>query len=361
MKSKLYYLKSRTSNTYLSEMADWDQLDSNDFPFVNETFNESGYIKNAAMFSKDEIKHIQMEDLNVQPVHVGTQYNIKNQLTSLYFKNKDFSHIVETENKNEAAIFTKLELSKVKNGNLYQPQKIKYMDGTDVNPDDIHIVDPNDITASTMAKYGRIQHIPEYINDLIELVPATKPNEPYNVTIPQFDITITKYDEFTTTNTAVYNINKAIYDEIIKQLPSHVLFTDEDLFKLIDSVNENNDFTVAFDTDHHEGTFCASFCFKEQYTIVLESQQTLNLNFEELSMIKIFVPKSTPYVMQDILAWAINSEDEAFDKLDNLPYFKLSFNQIKNIVKEAMSELDIEDLNHSDGDSILRNKITEEL
>lgn len=361
MKSKLYYLKSRTSNTYLSEMADWDQLDSNDFPFVNETFNESGYIKNAAMFSKDELKHIQMEDLNVQPVRVGTQYNIKNQLTSLYFKNKDFSHIVETENKNEAAIFTKLELSKVKNGNLYQPQKIKYMDGTDVNPDDIHIVDPNDITASTMAKYGRIQHIPEYINDLIELVPATKPNEPYNVTIPQFDITITKYDEFTTTNTAVYNINKAIYDEIIKQLPSHVLFTDEDLFKLIDSVNENNDFTVAFDTDHHEGTFCASFFFKEQYNIVLESQQTLNLNFEELSMIKIFVPKSTPYVMQDILAWAINSEDEAFDKLDNLPYFKLSFNQIKNIVKEAMSELDIEDLNHSDGDSILRNKITEEL
>lgn len=366
MKSKLYYLKSRTSNTYLSKIADWNQLDSKDFPFINETFNESGYIENAAMFSKDELKHIQMKNLDVVPVPVGTQYNIKNQLTSLYFKNKDFSHIIETENKNEAAIFTKLELSKVKNGSLYQPRKVKYMDGTDVNPNDI--VDTNDITASTMAKYGIIQHIPEYINDLIELVPATAPNEPYEpyiVTIPQFDITITDYDEFTTTNTAVYNINKAIYNEITKQLPSHVLFTDEDLFKLIDLINDDNDFTVAFDTDHHEGTFCASFRFNGQYLITLESQQELNLNFDELSMIKIFVPKSKPYVMQDIWAWAINSEDEAFDKLDNLPYFKLSFNQIKNIIKDTMSEIDIEDLNHSDSnsilDSILRNKITKEL
>lgn len=361
MKSKLYYLKSRKSNTYLSEMADWHQLDSKDFPFVNETFNESGYIENAAMFSKDELKHIQLQNLDVLPIQVGTQYNIKNQLTSLYFKNKDFSHIVETENKNEAAIFTKLELSKVKNGSLYQPQKVEYMNGSDVNPNDIYIVDPKDITTSTMAKYGRIRHIPEYINDLIELVPATEQNEPYNITIPQFDITITNYDDLTTTNTAVDNINKAIYDKITKELPSYVLFTDEDLFKLIDLIYDNNDFNVAFDTDHHEGTLCASFRFNGQYIIALESQQELNLNFDELSMIKIFVPKSKPYIMQEILAWAMNSEDEAFDKLDNLPYFKLSFNQIKNIVRDAMSELDIEDLNHSDSDSILRNKITEEL
>lgn len=361
MKSKLYYLKSRTSNTYLSEMADWNKLDSKDFPFVNEKFNESGYIENAAMFSNDELKYIQMENLDVVPIQVGKQYNIKNQLTSLYFKNKDFSHIIETENKTEAAIFTKLELSKVKNGSLYQPQKVEYMNGSDVNPNDIYIVDPKDITTSTMAKYGRIRHIPEYINDLIELVPATEPNEPYNVTIPQFDITITNDDELTTTNTAVDNINNAIYDKITKKLPSYVLFTDEDLFKLIDLIYDNNDFNVAFDTDHHEGMLCASFRFNGQYLIALESQQELNLNFDELSLIKIFVPKSKPYIMQEILAWAMNSEDEAFDKLDNLPYFKFSFNQIKNIVKEAMSELDIEDLNHSDGDSILRNKITEEL
>lgn len=361
MKSKLYYLKSCTSNTYLSEMADWNKLGSKDFPFVNEKFNESGYIENAAMFLKDELKYIQMKNLDVEPVPVGTQYNIKNHSASLYFKNKDFSHIIQTENKNEAAIFTKLELSKVKNGSLYQPRKVKYMDGTDVNPNDIDIVDPNDITASTMAKYGRIQHIPEYINDLIELVPATEPDELYNVTIPQFDITITNYDESSLTNTAVDNINKAIYDEITKQLPSYVLFTDEDLFKLIDLIYNNNDFNVAFDTDHHEGMLCASFRFNGQYIIALESQQELNLNFDELSLIKIFVPKSKPYIMQEILAWAMNSEDEAFDKLDNLPYFKFSFNQIKNIVKEVISELDIEDLNHSDGDSILRNKITEEL
>lgn len=359
MKSKLYYLKSCLSNTYLSKMANLNLIGSKVLPFVNETFNESGYIENAAMFSKEELKQFQMETLDAVPV--GSQYNIKNKLTSLYFKNKDFSHIVETENKMEAAIFTKLELSKVKNGSLYQPQRIKYMNGSDVDPDDIDIVDPKDITASTMAKYGQIQHFSEYVNDLIELVPVTNKNNPCNITIPHFDITITKYDEFTTTNTAVDNINKAISDQITKQLPSYVLFTDEDLFKLIDLIYANNDFTVAFDTDHHVGTLCASFCFKGQYTIDLESQQTLNINFEELSIIKIFVPKSKPYIIQEILAWAMNSEDKAFDKLDNLPYFKLSFNQIKNIVKGAMSELDIEDLNQSKGDSILRNKITEEL
>lgn len=361
MKSKLYYLKSSTSNTYLSEMANWNKLDSKNIPFVNETFNELGYIDNAAMFSNDELKHIQLEELNVLPIQVGDQYYVKNQLTSLYFKNKDFSHIIETENKNEAAMFTKLELSKVKNGSLYQPQTVKYMNGTDVNPNDIDIVDPNDITASTMAKYGRIQHVSEYINDLIELIPVNEQDKPYNIIIPHFDITITDYDEFTTTNTAVYNINKAIYGKITKQLPSHVLFTDEDIFKLIDLVYASNDFNVAFDTDHHEGTLCASFKFKGQYDIILESQQELNLNFEKLSIIKIFVPKSKPYIMQDIFAWTINSEDEAFEKLDNLRYFNLSFNQIKNIIIDTMSELDIEDLNHSDGESILRDKITKEL
>lgn len=356
MTSQLYYLKKETDNIYISRYATKEHV-----MFVGETFNDRGLVEDAKLFTTEELKNNAFKNHLVVPIPVGDRVIVQNQLTSKYFKNKDFSHIKETENKEDAALFTKLELSKVKNGSLYKFPSVKYMNGSDVDPDDIDIVDPKDITASTMAKYGQIQHIPEYINDLIELVPATKPNEPYNVTIPQFDITITNYDELSTTNTAVDNINKAIYDQITKQLPSYVLFTDEDLFKLIDLIYDNNDFTVAFDTDHHEGTLCASFRFNGQYIIALESQQELNLNFDELSLIKIFVPKSKPYIMQEILAWAMNSEDEAFDKLDNLPYFKFSFNQIKNIVKEAMSELDIEDLNHSDGDSILRNKITEEL
>lgn len=356
MTSQLYYLKKETDNIYISRYATKEHV-----MFVGETFNDRGLVEDAKLFTTEELKNNAFKNHLVVPIPVGDRVIVQNQLTSKYFKNKDFSHIKETENKEDAALFTKLELSKVKNGSLYKFPSVKYINGSDVDPDDIDIVDPKDITASTMAKYGQIRHIPEYINDLIELVPATKPNEPYNVTIPQFDITITNYDELSTTNTAVDNINKAIYDQITKQLPSYVLFTDEDLFKLIDLIYDNNDFTVAFDTDHHEGTLCASFRFNGQYLIALESQQELNLNFDELSLIKIFVPKSKAYIIQDILAWAMNSEDEAFDKLDNLPYFKFSFNQIKNIVKEAMSELDIEDLNHSDGDSILRNKITEKL
>lgn len=356
MTSQLYYLKKETDNIYISRYATKEHV-----MFVGETFNDRGLVEDAKLFTTEELKNNAFKNHLVVPIPVGDRVIVQNQLTSKYFKNKDFSHIKETENKEDAALFTKLELSKVKNGSLYKFPSVKYMDGSDVNPNDIDIVDPNDITASTMAKYGQIRHIPEYINDLIELVPVNEQDKPYNITIPHFDITITDYDEFTTTNTAVDNINNAIYDKITKQLPSYVLFTDEDLFKLIDLIYDNNDFNVAFDTDHHEGMLCASFRFNGQYIIALESQQELNLNFDELSLIKIFVPKSKPYIMQEILAWAMNSEDEAFDKLDNLPYFKFSFNQIKNIVKEVISELDIEDLNHSDGDSILRNKITEEL
>lgn len=355
MTSQLYYLKKENDNIYISKDATKEHV-----MFVGETFNDRGLVDNAKLFTTDELKNNAFKNHLVVPIPVGERVIVQNQLTSKYFENKDFSHIKETENKEDAAIFTKLELSKVKNGSLYKFPSVKYIDGSDVNPQDIDIVDPNDITASTMAKYGRIQHFSEYINDLIELIPVNEQDKPYNITIPHFDITITDYDEFTTTNTAVYNINKAIYDEITKQLPSHVLFTDEDLFKLIDLVYDANDFNLAFDTDHHECTLCASFKFKGQYNISLKSQQELNLNFEKLSMVKIFVPKSKAYIMQDILAWTINSEDEAFDKMDNLRYFNLSFNQIKNIIKDTISEINIEDLNHSDGESILRDRITKE-
>lgn len=355
MTSQLYYLKKETDNIYISRYATKEHV-----MFVGETFNDRGLVEDAKLFTTEELKNNAFKNHLVVPIPVGDRVIVQNQLTSKYFKNKDFSHIKETENKEDAALFTKLELSKVKNGSLYKFPSVKYMDGSDVNPQDIDIIAPNDITENTMAKYGRIQHFSEYINDLIELIPVNEQDKPYNITIPHFDITITDYDEFTTTNTAVYNINKAIYDEITKQLPSHVLFTDEDLFKLIDLVYDANDFNLAFDTDPHEGTLCASFKFKGQYNINLESQQELNLNFEKLSMIKIFVPKSKAYIMQDILAWTINSEDEAFDKMDNLRYFNLSFNQIKNIIKDTMSEINIEDLNHSDGESILRDRITKE-
>lgn len=91
--------------------------------------------------------------------------------------------------------------------------------------------------------------------------------------------------------------------------------------------------------------------------IVSEAGESIRLQLSGHSSIHIRVNQKELDILEDALNWFINDEDVTADLIDHLKIYKLSITDVKNIFKTLSNQIDAEDLNHSDGVSILRAEL----